>query len=89
LENDERACLAAVSPCADGGDARSLQDIQRVDKTLPTPIQNMIVGKHAGLNPGSTQYAGVLGAHPIVDPFVNRPVRSGDSGLKVDQSDVG
>ena len=67
----------------------SSEGLEGFDQTRASPIEDMIVGKHATIDSSGEKAADVLRAHPIIDAFANELFASRDTGFEVDDANVG
>ena len=76
--------LRRVAASPGGANAGVPQRAQRLNQAVAPPVQHVIVGQHATIDPGSGQTGDVVGVHPVVDAFRPGPAARGDGGLQID-----
>src|SRR6266567_435479 len=71
------------SDAARGCGSRRLDRGERLEQAGLAPIENVIVGEHAAIDPGGFDASKVLGVHTIVDTFRLRFRMPRDAGFQV------
>jgi hypothetical protein len=73
-----------IVTCARRLDVELFQCRQRFLQAGASPIEDMVVGQHATVDPGGRQTFRILGAHAVVDGFVGAVVAAGHGRFKID-----
>lgn len=89
IQNRRGFRFPAVSAGTRGFQRGLFQCVQSVVQSWIAPVEHMIVGQYATIDPGSGEAGGVGRMHPVVDAFVGPViVAGGDRRFKVDHADI-
>lgn len=65
-----------------------MQRVKRLQQSLSSPVDNVIVGEHAAVDSGRRQAGDVPRIHPVIDALRPRPVGPRDRRFQVDDPEI-
>src|SRR5438132_7758740 len=87
VEDSRRRSFSDVRTGAGGLDARLVQRLERLAKSITLPIDDVIVREHRAVNRSGVEHVHIRRMHSIVDSFFRpRMIRRRDCGLEIDDA---
>ena len=79
---------AEISSGSGGLDLKMLESGQGVEQPATSPIEDVIVAKHAAVDGSGLQAVRILGAHSVIDAFWHVILAASDARFEIDDARV-